>query len=225
MSLDPLLFKSLFYKLLIAFFLLTMVGTLSHEMGHCSMAALLGHQPVVHYNSMTWNNPTDFNKRNAETSYRDFEEMEISEHSAESLLVSLAGPASTILVGSLGFIGVLNRRRKRRQEPVTTEEWILIFFSLFWMRQVFNFIRALMLYITDEKFPLSGDEVNLAILLDWNKFSINLPTALVGATIIGLLIFKLMPLSERRAMILSGCIGGPAGYICWMHWLGPIVLP
>jgi hypothetical protein len=214
----------LFYRLLFAFLCLTMAGTLWHELGHFIAAKYYGFHPQLSFNHTHWEYDKQFYGKTTSQSYSSFNESEAIKNQEQSSFISLGGPIMTMGLGTIGFIGVLVSKHNKKQPALTGMGWLFVFFSLFWMRQLFNACRHfLALAISEEMTP--SDEEQIAVALKLAPYSISLLTALAGLSILGKLIFSLIPLQSRYTFVMAGIIGGPAGYLLWMHFLGPLLLP
>ena len=74
-------------------------------------------------------------------------------------------------------------------------------------------------------FRYTGDEIKLALYLDWPIYSIAFSTCLFSILICCITVFKFIPQEYRIRFIWSRRIGCGIGYFVWMVWLGPILLP
>ena len=223
----------------IGFMLFTVIGTVSHEYGHLVIAELLGEDTALFYGSMTHNNPVlsqwyfDTYHANTEaitngSSFPDkiiFNEIDrlVRRH---GFLILCGGPLQTMLTGSIGFFILLYRRKNNRLGSFKFIDWMAIFLSLFWLRQVFNLVMSVS---TELVFPngsfFGGDERKIANYLDLWQGSVALPTASIGFIITWIVIFRYIPRYYRTTFILGGLIGGIVGYLLWFHVFGPILIP
>ena len=112
----------LFLKLFFAFILMTIIGTLSHEFGHCVVAQYLDYEVVLHYASMNW-----FPKSTQIIGKND------------AFFITLGGPLQTIITGTTGLILLfIFRKSFYSKEKLFLWQWIMIFITLFWLRQLAN---------------------------------------------------------------------------------------
>ena len=225
-----LYFQGMKLKLLLClsatFILFTVIGTLSHEAGHYIVAKFKGYKPAIHYGYTSFgNDPHDnemvsMGKNFSEKEYDRF--VTLSER--DFFLITLAGPLQTILTGTAGFILlIIYRKQIIGSASLNFRQWLLIFFSLFWLRQVANAIAGVAL-----KLPAHGmqsDETTMAEYLHWSVNSLSYTAAVAGLIISLFVIFKFIPANQRATFILSGFVGGISGFILWLYILGPILMP
>ncbi len=161
----------------------------------------------------------------------NYSEKEIYENLSRNIAlkdfyVFIGGPFQTILTGTLGFIILLYRRNKIKKFDFKNLDWLFVFLSLFWLREVFNLVMSVSRAIANNTNKyFSGDEKNIALLLEIHKGSIAIPLAIIGLIVSVYVIFKIIPKTERLHFITSGFLGGIAGFIIWMNVLGPKILP
>lgn len=145
---------------------------------------------------------------------------------SDEFLITAAGPLQTMLTGLLGLAFLLYKSHNFiSAQSLRWTEWLPVFISLFWLREVFNFFHGLILYIFKGVFPVQNDEVQLAVFLGMRPWSISLLTALAGAGILAAVFFKYIPRSQRIPFLISGCVGGPLGFYLWFYVIGPLVVP
>lgn len=222
----------------IAFIAFTVLGTLSHEYGHIVVAKHLGYQTTLHYGSMNFfsndkekldriylrnkfsiENKKDFSEK------VEFDELE-KKLIPDSILITIGGPFQTMLTGTIGFILLLFRRKKIQQNGMKILDWIYLFLSLFWLREVFNLATSVSAAILfGKKNYFGGDEKYIAEMLEIPSGSIAIPLAIIGLLISVFVIFKIIPAKNRLNFILGGLCGGILGFILWLRILGPILMP
>lgn len=227
--------------IIVAFIGFTIVGTLTHELGHIAFAKAQGFSTELHYGSMNYYNDSNQSElqsiydRNSEAIQAaiDFPEKERwdtlnEENAKKSFWVTLGGPLQTILTGTIGFF-FLYRRQKRVQEyGMKLVDWLLVFLTLFWLRETTNVVTGFLKAIMNGSFnPFGGysDELRLARHLEWWEGSISLPLALIAICITIYVIFKILPRSVRFTFLSAGFVGSVLGYMIWLVWIGPIVMP
>jgi len=231
--------KKLPLLLITAFILFTIIGTLSHEAGHYFAAKSFGYEAQISYASTHWDdkgtreniNSTFLKHRDEILAKRKFIGSDIfypilKRYWRNDFYINIWGPLQTILTGTLGFIFLLVYRKSFFfTSRLLLSQWLFIFTSLFWLRQPFNFIIWVFSYFLDDKPSYRMDELKIAEYLRLPLVSIIAFTSLIGITIISFVIFKFIPLPQRKTFIMSGLIGGLLGFILWMYILGPILLP
>jgi len=190
-----------------SFIIATAVGTLSHEYGHYIVARSLGYKASIHY------------------AYTDIDDTEFP-GSINSLWISVGGPLQTLLTGTIGLILLIAYKKsfKARQELILGQ-WALVFITLFWLRQAINLIIWLVSYLFIKRFSFGGDEIRIALKLGLPFWSLAITTGITGMIILYIVIFKFIPKQQRLTFVLSGIVGGMAGYILWLYLLGPALLP
>ena len=96
---------------------------------------------------------------------------------------------------------------------------------MFWLRQTVNFITWIGGFVFTGQLQHRADEIKIAHILWLNGATIMATTALIGAILLSIIIFKFIPTKQRTTFIVSGLIGGTIGYILWLILLGPIIIP
>jgi len=225
--------------LFLAFIISTIVGTVSHEYGHYADAKYLGYSSTVSYGYTNWNDEaTDRFMVSAYLNYSKEIELQLDfpekkefysiqkKQIKDDFRITLGGPFQTMLTGTLGFLLVLYQRNKIRKANVLSwSQWIIIFLSLFWLRQFANLISWVAGYFFKGQFSLSGDEIRSAISLGLPTGTILIVTALIAIALLIFIIFKILPVNIRLTFILAGFFGGIFGYFFWLFWIGPFLLP
>lgn len=223
------------------FIVFTIVGTLTHELGHIIVAKWFGYQTTLHYGSMNWHSgPLDtrlvtiLNEYGVEIeedidfpSRREYFQLNAA-RSQHEFWILVGGPVQTIATGLIGFFILLLRRSKPQPLSFNWLDWLAVFFALFWLRLVFNPI----IYLIDQWYqgndmPLRffGDEYLIARMIRLKGWELPILFGLIGTVIVTYVLFNLIPRHKRNAFIAGGCIGGLLGYWIWMKILGPVVLP
>lgn len=238
-------FKILWKWLLIfslGFVVCTIVGTQTHELGHVAVSQSLGYETKLYYGSMThyhkgYFEDTDVQKLHAfydnKDSFEDFTEADreyerelrviinekFPENKTHNFLVTLGGPAQTILTCFLGLF-ILTYRKSKKRKKFKLYDWIGIFLSLFILREVFNAVMAVASYLINGTNSFSGDEFRISNYLDIHQWSIPIITGLLGMMIAVYVIFKIIPLKYRFTFIIAGFLGSISGFILWFNYLG-----
>lgn len=222
----------------LVFVIFTIIGTLSHEYGHVAVAKFLGYETKLHYGSMSFYNDDEnqigeFYLRNKssienEKTYPEKELFEklVQKSQNDGVLVTIGGPFQTIITGTIGFILLLFRRKKIHQNGMKIIDWLYVFLSLFWLREVCNLTMSVSSAILNgTKNYFGGDEKKIALMLEIPKGTIAIPLGIIGFLISLFVIFKIIPSEKRLNFILGGFIGGILGFVLWLRILGPIVMP
>lgn len=120
--------------------------------------------------------------------------------------------------------------RKRFKTNIDFEliDWLAVFLSLFWLREVFNLSMALgreIVFPNGNYFGYSGDEAKLSYLLDLPAGTFPITLGLIGLMISLIIVFKAVQIKDRLTFILSGFFGGISGYYLWMNIVGPVLVP
>ncbi len=241
-----------FIILTIAFILFTAIGTVSHEFGHIVVAKYFGYETSLHYGSMnyypkgylqdadleayntltkdywhieyeSWPNEI---KEKAEKYGSILEERYWSEKSNKGLFISMGGPVQTLLTGIIGLIILFLRRKSIHIKGLKIIDWLAVFLSLFWLREIFNIVHSLGAEIISPNGSwFGGDEYYISKDLNLWPGTIPILLGTTGLLISVYIVFKIVPKNLRLTFILSGIIGGISGFILWMNIMGPKLLP
>jgi hypothetical protein len=238
----PLKFElRLFVLLALGFIAFTVVGTVSHESGHYLAARCLGYKAKLHYGSTSIQSftqgemdflksvyekyPTQIKSNQPFPGKKRYDEI-CSRVSRRGIWFTLGGPLQTILTGTIGLLLMfVFRRRFFMAEKLTFWLWLLVFISLFWLRQAANFAVCSAFYILLGKRHFRGDE----FALDWHFHfpmgTICIITAAIAVAVLLLVVFKFIPAKQRFTFITAGLAGGVTGYLLWLVWFGKIIMP
>lgn len=232
----------LFSWLTFAFVLCTIIGTVSHEYGHGVVASWQKHDWKLHYDYMNPGKPIRLddlkkeykkNKHKIESKnaspekeeYIKFRKGLVKKYKKESFFITLGGPLQTMLTGLLGFTVLWFRRKDiYSRGHLKLAEWTAVLLSYFWSRQVFNFLFSIDQTFSDRK-RFASDEPMISQYLNLPPWAFGMVTCAIGAIILLWVTFKLIPVHQRLTFLASGLIGSTIGWILWMDWLGPILLP
>ncbi len=233
----PILALWLFF----GFILFTIIGTLSHELGHIAFAKAQGCTTTLHYGSMSFKRGAvpedivDLAKRYKReiSDGKDFPgksrwEAVREERQKLSFWVTFGGPFQTILFGTIGFMVLFSRRHTIDKDGMAIQDWFWMFLSFFWLRMLYNPVYSFLSGLTRADFyPFDGhsDELNLARRLGWWEGSISLSLALMSCTLVVFVIFSIIPKTYRLTLLSSGLTGGLIGAWFWLSWIGPKILP
>lgn len=191
--------------LVLAFICFTIIGTLSHESGHFLAAEMLGYDAEMNYGTTFYEDGVDAN---------------------DAWFITLCGPLQTMITGTIGFMLLLFYRRNFfSAQSLNFRQWLLIFFSLFWLREVFNFLFGMLSYAYRGKFPVQGDEFELAASSGFHPLSFILPATCIACVVLAFVLFRFIPGGQRVTFLVSGLIGGPLGFYLWFGIVGPAVMP
>lgn len=226
--------------IVICFVAFTIIGTVTHELGHYYAGKSIGLNCKIHYASCVCFSRADeerikygkelYEKYGAKdsippTMWNDYQNLIKSSPKVNRLWVTIGGPLQTVATGLTGF-GLLLWRRKNKNLPFQKTDWLFTFLSLFWLREPFNlFISISDKVVNGNELYFGGDELSISRGLNFWDGTIPIIMGLIGLSISLIVIFKLIPISFRRSFIIGGFIGGPLGYVLWMKILGPIILP
>lgn len=236
-------------RIVFAFVFFTIVGTITHELGHVTVAKYFGYETKLHYGSMRYDYPgidsdplvLELRKNtsdNAEAlkNKEDFEGLTRRKELFKILQekypysenhgawITLGGPAQTLLTSFLGLF-LLSYRRSKKKAYFVLMDWVGVFFSLFALREIFNYATVLFRTIVNGDVASRNDEFKLSRYLDLNEWTIPTVALVVGTVICTYVIFRVIPLQYRFTFLVSGLVGGILGYFTWLRWLGPVILP
>jgi hypothetical protein len=234
------------------FILFTAIGTVSHEYGHISVAKIYGYETSLHYGSMNYypkGYSEDKDLKALQLLTRDYLNIEydawpeeIKEKAKEydtslqkrywnekpqrSLFITIGGPLQTVLTGTIGLIMLMVRRKSINLRGLEILDWLAIFLSLFWLREVFNLIASIFgEIISPDGNWFGGDELLISQGLHLWSGTVPIILATLGLIISVHIVFRIIPKKIRLTFILSGLIGGISGFILWMNLIGPKILP
>lgn len=233
-SFKPRLFIYLFF----GFILATIVGTQTHEMGHYVAAKHFDFEAVLHYASVSFEEAETAEELEMEKFYDQHREKMIAKESSpeqtrfftwfyrnkhKHFLITVAGPLQTIITGTLGLALLFYRRKKIKQNGLRLFDWVAVFLTLFWSRQLGILLQKTLHHIKGSRGH--GDEENIAQYLEINQWIPSLITGAISAAIILYVIFKVVPAQQRFTFIIAGATGCIAGAVLWFGFIGPAILP
>lgn len=235
------LYPRLFAILAIGFILCTIIGTVTHEMGHGAVARYYGFETHLSYQSLGYATPEldefraryERDKEYIETpgnspqkqAFIDYRNALAEKYSTQSFYITLGGPLQTMLAGSIGLLILWLRRKKiYAKGTLNVGEWLAVLLAYFWSRQVFNFFTSLPDFFAG-KVHFRGDEPRLSEYLELPLWTVGLVTFIMGSAALLWVTFRLIPRTYRFTFIISGLAGSAAGWFIWMYWVGPSVLP
>ncbi len=215
----------------ILFFSFTIIGTILHEYGHILVAKSFGYKTHLHYGSMNSSIKNEYlelntfymtNKSAIMKEENSIFKEKIEEINRKSFWITVGGPAQTILTGCLGLLILYFRRYKKQFNFI---DWLAVFLSLFWLREVFNLITGILSGLFFKSNYFSGDEYEISKILKLPEGTFSIFLGFIGLLVSLLVVFKLIPKSKRFTFIFSGLIGGLSGFYIWYEILGPKLLP
>jgi len=233
-----------FIRYTFLFFLFTIIGTLSHEMGHWLVARCLGYDARVHFASteIAYEQDSSFQKmialQNANSKAillgEDFpNSARYKELSSafwrKNSFILWGGVIQTLLV-SFVCSSVIWRRKKRKVFPdldasyFNLSEGLLVLGALFILRPLFNFIPAIPGLIQGNM-HFNSDEYKLATWYSLPPLLLMIIFSVFGFLVLSWIVFWVVPHAYRRAFCLAGIIGGLSGFFIWMMWLGQLLIP
>ena len=129
---------------MLTFILFTVIGTLSHEYGHIAVAEYCGFSTRLSSASMDYNTDLMYNKLDSISKIYKYEIQNKTDFPMRKmyqdlhndltygpLYISIGGPAQTMLVGIIGLIFLLLRRRTIALNGVKFIDWTALFFLAF----------------------------------------------------------------------------------------------
>ena len=229
----------LFLILSLTFILFTIIGTVSHEYGHYFVAKSLGYDAEVSYAYTNFSDKKfdlfmdsiDSKYPNDEELKKDFPEKEryltaTKKHGKDYFLITLGGPLQTMLTGTLGLFFLYFKKEKfTGSKNNNLLSWLLVFISLFWLRQLANFLVWIASYFYSGDLSKSMDEIKATLYLQLPIGTFIFSTSLIASLVLSLIILKIIPKEKRITFIAAGLAGGILGYYIWLVLLGPIVMP
>jgi len=228
--------------LFLSFILFTVIGTLSHEYGHHIAGNMVGIKTRVNYQStiqIDFENNKHIKEIRALEKYFycykalqiDFvysymQEIIIKKMNTDYIIFTLGGPVLTMLTSIIGLLMLFFFRKKYIEAiQLVFWQWLIVFISLFWLRQSANMFVGLFFHLINGRAGTCGDEYVLARDFGLPVESLSIITGLIGLIILTIVVFKFIPVKQRFTFLISGLIGGVAGYYLWLIQFGKIILP
>ena len=229
----------LFLMLAIGFIAFTIIGTVSHESGHYMVAKCLGYEARINYASSWYydkNNEAFLRSHwklyseqtRLDQKFPDQEKWDglKLKQQRDSFWITLGGTMQTILTGTIGlFLLCVFRKRYYSATKLSFPMWLLIFVSLFWLRQAANFFVGAAKFLIHGSFSSHSDEVVLAHRMNMPEWTISTITASIALIILAIVIFRFIPIKQRLTFMLAGIVGGVSGYLLWLIYFGKIIMP
>jgi hypothetical protein len=202
--------KKLFIVLIFSFIAATIIGTISHEFGHYIVAKYFGYEARINYAATFWHPPDPGDPI----------------VTGSPVAITLGGPVQTMLTGTIGLCLLFFFRKSFfTVEKLSLKQWIMIFISLFWLRQTANFSSWLGGYLLKGEFSSRPDEIRIANYFDLPSGMVITVTAIIGALILAVITFRFIPVKQRLTFLAAGLSGGIAGYVFWLVLFGKYIMP
>lgn len=228
----------LFLILTFSFIIMTVIGTLSHECGHYAVAKYFGYDARIDYQSTHIDRSTKRHYLNltyqkyihAYQKNLDFpEKVKYNkirlEYRRQSIWILLGGPLQTMITGTIGLIFLIIYRKKVFSSNKTSfAGWLLVFCSLFWLRQSANSVLWTLAYLFTGEKSIRGDEMKLARYFNFNIWTIHGITAIIGFIVL-FIVIRMLPKNQVLTFLAAGLVGGISGYYLWLIQFGKYILP
>ncbi|WP_458626258.1 hypothetical protein [Winogradskyella sp. PC D3.3] len=235
--------------IVLSFILFTIIGTITHEFGHIAVAKYFGYDTTLSYGSMGYSQ--DFSEDEDVKEIKKISEPYITidyeewpediklklealdkivmerypyneTHKLHELLITIGGPAQTLLTSFIGLL-ILFFRRKKSKDQFIVVDWLAVFMSLFALREVFNFVQVSYSALFNSESNFNADEFKISRYLGFNEWIIPVISLIIGLTISIYVIFKIIPIKYRFSFIVSGLVGGISGFAIWFGFLGELL--
>ncbi|NVM27557.1 MAG: hypothetical protein HWN65_01835 [Candidatus Helarchaeota archaeon] len=202
-----------FLKYLAIFFVIPIIGTLAHELGHY-LVALIYNQPAGIAYAYTY--CVDENGLRSDCMITG----------DKYFWFIMGGPISTWFVALIGLGFILWKYRSFHSESVKTisnGQTLCTIGAAFSLRFVFN-AGGYLFFTTILGNTSEMDETKIANYLGFHPDFLVFGSAIVALVIILVTIYYL-PRHQRYVILIAGIIGGTLGYLFWYYWAGPLLLP
>ena len=199
--------RSIRFLFLVVFMIFYVVGgTLLHESGHILIASLLGYHSVLHYASMNWYLPDGTEGMNK----------------THSFYIDLGGVLLLDAI-SLVALGILVIGKGQLSKGVF---WPLVFLSMLIYRHIVLSLIGVAIAISSGK-PVSygSDEKEMAQYISVSNSAIGIPFLIAAVFSCCVLFLVVLDREIRYQFLLASAIGGVIGYIGWLSYIGPVVMP
>ena len=235
-------YPRLFALLALSFVLATIVGTVSHELGHYAVSKCYGFSPKLHYASVSFDG-APYKYEVFDSLYKADESKILAKKSSpekeyflhyrselgktigiRDLIIRMSGPLQTMITGSLGVLWLWYYRKKIRTETeLSVKQWFGVLIAFFWSRQLAILLQKIVNYVMCRN--SRGDEERIAYHLQVNQWILITLWGIIGAAILSWVVFYIIPKQQRFTFIMAGLAGSTLGFVVWMLWLGPALLP
>ena len=217
---------------------MTVIGTLSHECGHYAVAKYFGYDAKIDYQSTHIDRDTTIEYLiKTERKYRkeirkqenfpgkeEYDRIRLDLRK-NNILILLGGPLQTMITGTIGLIFLMIYRKKVFSSDKTSfAGWLLVFCSLFWLRQSANSVLWTLAYLFTGEKSMRGDEMKLARYFNFNIWTIHEVTAIIGFIVL-FIVIRMLPKNQVLTFLAAGLVGGISGYYLWLIQFGKYILP
>jgi hypothetical protein len=199
----------LFFTLFTGFVAATIIGTVSHESGHYIAAKFLGLNAHIGY---------------AYTRYFPTDNQHCLTHK-ERFLFTIGGPILTLIAGTIGLFLIIFKRKSFKKDKLTIYQWLMIFLSMFWLRQSANLIMGLIYRLFYRCGTSHSDEIRIDFYLNLPYETVSVITGLIGFIILAYITFWLVPKKQRLTFLAAGLTGGISGFVLWIVYFGKYIMP
>jgi hypothetical protein len=221
-----------------AFILFTAIGTVSHEFGHIIVARCLGYNTTLHSASMNYDSKSErlelsaiFNaNREKILKGQDYPlKQEFLEKDKKfwrnDHWITLGGPLQTMLTGTVGLLILFYRKRHFNINEFVIWDWLAVFLSLFWLREIFNLLHGVLKFILKGNWGTRDDESRISLFYNLPPITIPVILGVISLCLCAYVVLRIVPAGSRFTFIAGGLIGGMSGFVIWISWLGPMLLP
>ena len=160
----------LFIFLVIGFFVATVSGTMSYALGYYLIGTMQGHEVIINYCGAF-----------------SIDEL------PKSFLFSSSGILAPILIGIAGLIILFLRRKNFTEARLNFSQWILVFASLFLLRQLDNFSFAVLRFLVTGNFRCRNADTYVSELLNLPSQFIQVSMVVIGIITLAIIVFRFIP--------------------------------
>ena len=238
----------LFALLVLCFIIATIVGTVSHELGHYVLGKSQGYEVRLRYSSVSFKPLESLDLRKYDSLFKADEKKIVSKKSSpekarflkyrdslrtkfkndrqRDMLFRIGGPLQTIVTGTIGILLLwYNRKKIITKSELSVKEWFAVILAFFWSRSVLNELICIYYYVAERKVLKVGDESMISFYLGLPVNTLNAITCLIGTFLLLWVTFFIVPVQQRFSFVIAGISGSALGAMIWFLWIGPVVLP
>jgi len=206
------IYKRKLVLLISAFVLTTIIGTITHELGHYAVARIMGYKAKMHFAKTSWGK-------------RSYEKKTICKN--ERLFITSGGVAQTVFTGLVGLYLIFKRREKISTNGLKPIDWVSVFLSLFWLREPFNlfsFVFDKIIYPSNGSY-FGGDEFKLSKMMGLHEGTFSIVLGVLGLVIPLYVFLKIIPTKLKVTFMIGGFVGCLTGYVLWIKIMGLVLMP